>query len=324
MQSTLLILLALLSWSALLVLSRVILLATGLDPWLFTFIQMMAGGAFLILISGRLSGVSRLMKDPLIWLYGVLRVGTAAFFTAALVYTTTANAAFMSVLSVPTSVIVLSLFLARHPKRGELPGHAIILIGMFLLTQQIEGGWRNPAVLLMIASELCVVSSTLIAELHPINQTEDKRQRAGLTGIMLVVSACAMLILALCFGIASQNAPAVAKVLPDLPWLDDPYTLFNPLLWTLAILVGITLRGPSMFLALTVINRVRTENYLAAMAALPLTSLAFEFAAQRVGWLVPAPTITATTLCGILMVTGSLLVILTRSRTARTQTVKSH
>jgi len=295
MQGAGIVLAALTSWSLLLVISRVLLIQFELDPWLFTFIQMMAGGLMLIAISGQPRGLWPLFVDPLTWVYGVLRVATAAFFTAALLYTSAANAAFLAILSVPTSALIVWGALGRQPKTWELPGHALILLGLVALAASLEGGFRNPALMLMILSELCVVISTLIAERHPMNQTEDRRQRAALTGAMLVASAVVMLALAL---VAGQNASGA----------------FDPHLWLLAILVGVLLRGPSMYLALMAIHRVKTTNYLAGMAALPLTAMLFEWMAAQAGLIPPLPLWTSATAFGAVMIAGSLAVIAGRNR----------
>ena len=306
---------SLLSWAVLLVASRVTLLAFQLDPWLFTFIQMMAGGAFLVAIGARGSGLTKALRDPYTWVYGALRVATAGFFTAALVHTSVANAAFLGIVSMPISIVVVWVVLSRKPSRRELPGHAVIILGLALLAQNLEGGWRNPAIILMILSELCVVTSTLIGELHPLNQTDDPRQRAGLTGIMLLASAFFMLLAALCLSIVAQWLPAVRdSVSGSLAWIGNPALVVDTRLWAWAALVGVLLRGPSLFLSLKAIHQVRTENYIAAMAALPFLSLALEAVAVALGLLEPTTAAVPATLYGAMMMLGSLGVLRARSR----------
>ncbi|GAB5446148.1 MAG: hypothetical protein Gyms2KO_10210 [Gymnodinialimonas sp.] len=303
------------SWSILLVASRIILLTFDLDPWLFTFIQMMAGGLFLILMTGQIQALGLRLRDRWVWIYGILRVMTAAFFTAALIHTSAANAAFLAILSVPTSVLLVWAFLRRRPSPWELPGHILVLLGLVLIAGVIEGGWRNPAIALMILSELCVVCSTLIAELHPQNQSEDMRQRAGLTGLMLLASAFVMLVVAGSLTALALAVPSVTNILPvQIAWVHDPLILLDPALWGTAVLMGVALRGPSMFLALGAIYRVGTTNYLAALAALPLVSMLLEALAIRLNVLAPTAIWSSVTLFGCIMVVGSLLVIWSRAR----------
>lgn len=310
---------SLVSWSLLLVASRIILLTTQYDPWMFTLIQMMIGGAFLFLVSRGSASLKGVLSDPFIWCYGILRVATAALFTAALVHTSTANAAFLGVISVPMSMIVLWLIMRRRPTWQEIPGHFVILAGLAILALNLEGGWRNPAVILMLLSELCVVVSTIIAEFHPLNQTENVWQRARLTGVMLLASAFAMIVAALGIGILAQDAPVLQGLIPtDLTWIINPWSIFDPMLWVVAGLVGVLLRGPSLFLSLTAIYRVRTENYIAGMAALPFINLGFEAIASWAGMLPPIQSPVRSLLFGAAISLGSLLVLFARSRQVRT------
>lgn len=305
------ILLSILSWSLLLVVSRVLLVVYGLDLWLFTCIQMIAGGTFLVIAGGRGGRWGGALRNPHTWLYGVLRVATAAFFTAALVHTSTVNASFIAVMSVPVSALVLWLAVARRPKVREVPGHLLVLLGLALLGATLEGGYANPALLLMLVSELCVVTSTLIAELHPLNRTESTGQRAFLTGVMLLSSAIVMLAAAGGLGVAGRWLPDMGVPLPrGLPWLSEPALILDPRLWA----AGILLRGPSLFLALKAIHRARTENYLAGMAVLPFVTLALEAVAVALGWLDTPPATPRGLLFGSVMTLGSLAVLWARTR----------
>lgn len=308
------VLLSLLSWSLLLVASRVLLVSYGLDPWLFTCIQMLAGGVFLVIAGGQGGRWGGALRNPHTWLYGLLRVATAGFFTAALVHTSTANASFMAIMSVPISALILRLFVSRRPKSWELPGHLLVLVGMVLLGGALEGGYSNPALPLMLLSELCVVASTLIAEIHPLNRTESTSQRAFLSGVMLLSSAFVMLAAAAGLAAAGRWLPDAGMPPGGLPWLPDPAAILDPHLWISGILVGILLRGPSLFLALKAIHRARTENYLAGMAVLPFMSLALEAAAVASGWLEPAPSPLRGLLFGSVMTLGSLAVLWARMR----------
>lgn len=302
------------SWSLLLVVSRVLLFSYHFDPWLFTFIQMLAGGAFLIAFAGYRGGAMQALRNPYVWIYGVLRVATAALFTTALIHTNTANATFLGIVSVPISALLLWSVMSRTPSFREVPGHAILLTGLVLLASNLENGWRNPAILLMILSELCVVVSTLIAELHPLNQTDDVRQRAFLTGVMLLASASCILMLSMVLAGLASVFPGLRTIgSGSVAWLDDPLLAIDWHLWIWAIAVGILLRGPSVFLSMWAIHRVRTENYVAGMAALPFISLVLETAASGLGFL-EQPDVTArTTWYGCLVVFGSLAVMWARA-----------
>ncbi|WP_299970326.1 hypothetical protein [uncultured Roseobacter sp.] len=112
MTSLLGALLALIGWSVLLIIP----VNFAMDPWLFTFNQMMVGGIFLIMVSGKVQWRSSVLQQPAICIYGSLRLATAALFTAALVCATSTTVAFPAILPVPTSALVFVLAWSKTPK----------------------------------------------------------------------------------------------------------------------------------------------------------------------------------------------------------------
>ncbi len=312
-------LITMMSWALLIVISKVLLLTYHLDPWIFTVIQLMFGGLFLIVISRKLGTTMQALKSPYTWAYDFMRVLSAACFTASLLYISAANAGFFSFVSVPISALIFVIFFHRLPSLKELPGHLIIIAGIALLILSLEGTYSNPAVYLMLLCEFAVVSSVLIAELHPQNQGNDLQERASLSGVMLVASALTMLI-----GLATLSLfveePASAQTAADLtsklPHIELTQ-VWSPTMWIAALTVGVTLRGSSMFLSMQAINLVGGQNYVATFAALPFTSLAFELIADKTGILPQVMPDPAAILAGVIMTSGSLGIIWIRQRKAK-------
>jgi len=303
------------SWAFLIVISKGLLLAYTLDPWIFTIIQLMFGGLFLIAISRKLGATMEALKSPYTWAYGIARVLSAACFTASLLYISAANAGFFGLVSVPFSALVFAVLFFRLPSILEIPGHIIIILGVALLISTLEGTYSNPAVYLMVFSEFAVVASVVIAEFHPQNQGDDLQERASLSGVMLVASALIMLIslagLSLFTdGPATQSATDWTSNLP----LIDLTQVWSPTMWLAAIAVGITLRGVSMFLSMQAINLVGSQNYVATIAALPFTSLLFELIADKADYLPQAVPNPVTILAGVIMTAGSLGILWARQR----------
>lgn len=294
---------ALSSWALLLVASRALILQFDFDPWTFALVQMAAGGLAMMWLGRGTTRARETLLSPLTWLYGVLRVGTAAFFTAALVHTTTANAAFLGIVAVPLAALAAAVVLGAKPTRWELVGHGVVLAGLAAIAVGLDGGLSNPAVLLMLLSELCVVGASLIAELHPVNRGEDERSRAFLSGAVLCASAVA---LTLCLAVGDVLLPALFE-------RDAARGLGSPLLLLSAIAVGAVLRGPSIHLSLRAIRLAGATRYLAAMATLPLMAFGFEAAFVGLGLLSPAPHDAMVFGLGVLCVAGSLGVLIARS-----------
>ncbi len=307
MSAGLALLAAIASWAILLVASRVLILAFQLDPWSFAFLQMAAGGLFMMWVGRRTVRVRETLGSPLTWLYGVLRVGTAGFFTAALVHTSAANAAFLSILSVPLAVVATVFLFARRPARSELPGHALVLVGVVSLGNALEAGLANPAVVLMLMSTFCVVGATIVAEVHPVNKGEDERSRVFLTGAVLLVSALGLIVVLVLGQIAFRSFAPGDDVLATRG-------LADPLLWLCACAVGALARGPSVYLSLKAIARAGAVTYVAAMAALPLIAFVLERLVAVTGLGGPEAFQARLLAYGVLASLGSLLVVLARSR----------
>ena len=93
-------------WAALLTISRALLLTTGMDPWAFTFIQMLSGGVTLMIFAWRPGLSWRAAGRPLTWLFGLSRVTSAACFTAALIYVSLVEASLLGLISVTGAALL--------------------------------------------------------------------------------------------------------------------------------------------------------------------------------------------------------------------------
>lgn len=291
------------SWALLLVVSRALLLAWDLDPWAFSFIQLITGGLFLLLLSSGGSVPVSALRRLDTWIFGGLRVLTASAFTAALVHVSVLQVGLLGVMNVPMAVLAVWFVFGRVPGRRELPGHLAILTGIALLIARLDGGLANPAVWLILISEIAVVASSLIAEAHPNNQGDGLRARLRFTGLTLVVTALIFLVVRAGQSMLTGDGGALG--------LDG---LTSPSLWLAGLVVGVALRGPSMYLTFWSINAVGTHNYLAAVAFLPLVGQAFEYLLALGGWL-PMPALDIYDLGLIVAIIGGACLILRVRRT---------
>ena len=311
-------LVAMISWAILIVTSKGLIRTFQLDPWIFTVIQLMFGGGVLVLLGGQLSATLSALKSPFTWGYGLTRVLSAAGFTASLLYISAANAGFLAMISVPLSALVFAVVYTNMPSKWELPGHILIVLGAILLATTFEGGYTNPAVPIMIFSEMAVVLSTLLAEIHPQNQGSDPKERATLSGVMLLTSAFLFLVVFAALSILTgETDPSLAAPSTGLESVIPALNLaqvWSPLMWLCAIAVGITMRGPSTYLSLVAIKEVGSRNYVATLAILPFSCLVLELLADGIGLFPQALPAPITLLTGVMMTAGSLAVLWAASK----------
>lgn len=253
-------------WVGLLVVSRISMQRFELEPWSFSFVQLCAGGAVLLLVGGwRQLNFSSFLR-PMTWVLGALRVMSAAAFTAVLVWVSVLEAGIMAAINVPMVAAAVWFAFGRRPARGEWLGHVLILAPIPFLIIRLEGGFAHPVVWLMLFNEICLVASIIVAERHPDNISDQPGARMRFTGAVLLVTAFMFLVVRGVQGGMDSGA-------------------FDGVLLLCGVVVGICLRAPAMLLSFASIRLVGAQNYMLAIALMPLTGMVFEEIAVAAGLL---------------------------------------
>jgi len=294
-------------WALLMVASRVVLVRYQIDPWSFVFIQLIAGGIMLIALStgGEPADWSSLLRVQT-WVYGILRVTAAAVSTAAVVYATVAHAGTLGMSKVVIGVVGARLAFGRRPTSREYGGLLMVLAGIsVLIATRLDGGIRNPAVLLMFVSDVAVVASSLIAEAHPDNNSDNPAVRLRFTGTVLLITAA----LFLAFRVLQEGAAWRSGGL-GVDW--------GPAVWIGGLMVGVTLRGPAMHGSLKAIRLVGADVYLIVAPSLAFIALIFETIAAAFGLIEPASHGAVDILLMCFIATGVLWVFSARRSVAET------
>lgn len=294
------------SWAILIVISRVLVVEYGVNPWALAFVQMAIGGAAMIAAAGRGPLPLRALRRWQTWSYGVLRVMTAATFTAALAHGTAAEVSVLSALFIPIGIVLAWMVMKRPPASADVVGSAVVIAGIAGVASQLPGGVAGPASLLMMVSATGTASATDIAERHPDNQGDDSRGRLRLSGAALLATAAVMLAVT----VAAAHFDPAGAVAAHVP----VEAVFDPLVWISGILIGVVLRGPSTYATFRAIRMVGSENYLMGVAIMPGLNLAGETLAASAG-LLPMPSLSdATVTAGIICVAGALGIAAARWR----------
>lgn len=289
MPDTFLSLLAVFFWALLSVTSRIVLIRFNLDPWTFSFLQLLAGDVFLLLIGARHGGAVSSFARVSTWALGAMRVMSAALYTAVLASISVLEAGVIGAINLPVIAGIVWLMSGQHPNRRAWMGHALLLAAIVAMSSQIESDLRGLVLSLMILNALCLSAMNLIAERHPENTSPSLAARAWFTGVVLVVTA------GLFAAIRVTQGGGVSDML-------DP-----ALIWT-SICVGVLLRAPSMFLTFSAIRAAGAQNYTAAIAFLPLFGMVLEQASLALGLLNQSRFQTANVYIALMALIGTLIV----------------
>lgn len=286
---------AVLFWAALSVASRVLMLGLDLDPWAFSFVQLCAGGIVLLMASGRNATNLSSFRRPTTWILGVLRVLSAALYTAVLVWVSVLEAGIIGAINVPMIALAVWLVFKRRPAPGEWIGHGMIVGSMLFLLSGLEANVWRPAGGLMLMNAICLVGIAILAERHPDNISDQPGVRLRFTGAVLLVTAALFLVVRLVQGGLVDSG------------VD----------WRLLLVggsVGVLLRAPAMVLAFWAIRLVGAQNYVASVSLLPLLGMVFEQAAFTVGLLAVSRFQIGIFILALGVVSGTVLVVAARVR----------
>lgn len=255
---------AILSWALLSVVSRVLLVKFGFDPWMFSFLQLVSGGITLLALGYRGGRVRHSFARVSTWGLGALRVLSAALYFAVLASISVLEAGTLGAINLPVVAIMVFALNRTHPRGLAWAGHLIILGAVALVAARLEPDIRTSVLALMALNAVCLGAMNLIAEHHPENKSASLSGRAWFSGVVLSITAAVFLGARLVQG---------GELLGALGW---------PLLAS-SLIVGVCLRAPSMFLTFWAINAVGAQGYTAAIALLPLFGMGFEQAAIALG-----------------------------------------
>jgi len=266
-------------WAMLLVCNRIALTSFDIDPYAMTCWQLVFGGIALVLMAPGRRIPWRQFTLPINWTYGFLRVTTGVTWTASLLYISAPESGILSQTGMPLAAIAATFILGRPPRRSEWLGHATLIAGAVWLAWHLPGGFTNPAVLLMLASEVTAISSSVLAEKHPDNQIKDAWAHLRFTGVLLLITASIFL-----------AAPPLIDLISPVP---IPYIstagLFGTETLIAGLVIGVLFRGPAMVLSLRSIKTAGIEKYILSTSILPFILLALEMIAARFD-LTPPPT----------------------------------
>ncbi|MBU1210674.1 MAG: hypothetical protein KJ587_05290 [Alphaproteobacteria bacterium] len=184
-------------------------------------------------------------------------------------------------LSVPVSLVVGWLYLARLMTPKLWFGSAIIVAAVVPVLWNVEPGERIFAIVLAVICSLIVAVKTFASELHPANQAARTiAVKLRVTGLVVasttLIGACVLLPFVALAAFGAVEAPAL---IPPLAAFWHPPTLVTAIVLGAPIFVAMT------YLTFSSVVKIGTESFLATSALTPLSVVAIQAFATAFGQL---------------------------------------
>jgi drug/metabolite transporter (DMT)-like permease len=314
---------AVMFWGLLDASSRYAVVAMEADPMVFSCLNLMAGAVVLLAIAGPGAGGLETLRRGHTWMFGFFRVLMTLFLVFAFTALSASEVNFMLRVNVLFALVAAWVFFERKPTVADAPG-IILLTGGFLgLVLRQEDAFLNWAVGLVMLAAICDTILTIIAERHPVSKKAmGLHARCRYTGFVLFVTSLFFMLLA--FLIASTKTwfgddltylpEAAQQVLARAPTLAH-FTHGGTLLS--ALVIGVFLRAPSMYLYLYAARLLKAENLLMAATLAPFATLAAESLFIGTGILDAATLDMWDVIAGVCMTTGALSMVVFRALAKR-------
>lgn len=305
-------------WGLLDASSRYAVVAMDADPMIFSCLNLMSGAFLLLLIAGPGKGGLETIRQSHTWAFGFFRVLMTLFLVFAFTALSASEVNFMLRINVLMGMIVAWLFFKRKPGMTDVPGLLLLIGGFTLLVMRQQDAFLNWAVGLVILAAVCDTVLTVIAENHPASKrASGLKARCRYTGFVLLVTS--LFFLALAFGIAVFKAAmggdvatmpqAIQEVLGRTPEMSS-FTHFGTLVS--ALVIGVFLRAPSMYLYLYAARLLKTENLMMAATLAPFATLGSESLFVSMGWLQAATLDMVDVGAGMAMTFGAMSMVVLR------------
>lgn len=142
------------------VVSRILLLKFNFGPWMFSFIQLCAGGVTLLVMSGKGVLDPTSFRRSVTWILRALWVISAAQYMTILAMISVLEAGVLGAVCLPIIVVVVWIM-----TRIEWIGHLLILGAILFLVRGLEPEIQLYAAVLMGSGLLATAALFLIARL---------------------------------------------------------------------------------------------------------------------------------------------------------------
>jgi drug/metabolite transporter (DMT)-like permease len=290
--------------------------AWGCHVAAFILYSLLVSAVALLAFTGVGANARAVIGAPQTWIVGLSSISVETAYVLLLSHLPPAEGSLLIRLSIPLSMAIGFAWLGRRPAAWSWIGAALILATIAAVLAALLPMLDPAAATRILAfTAICAIALNLrsfASEFHPQNRAAktvfDKIQ---VTGLVTLVTCSAT---AAAIGIAM--ALVETGVLPSTPLIPTPVQLLHPPTAVLALVAGGALFTAMTYLSFSAVVKIRTENFIATSAFMPLAAFLVQWPAAYAG-LISLPPFSWRLLPALGMVIVGVLLIIWGGRRAQ-------
>lgn len=251
----------------------------GAHVVVFILFSMLFSGLSLLAVAGRPKHWREIALHPKTWAVGITNIVMEAAYFMMFPWLTPAEANLVLRLSIPIVVAMGVVLVARRPGLLTLAGVMIATLAVASYVASLDLGAKWGGLAFGIVASFFLGARSFASEFHPHNRgARSITEKMGVTGVVVLVTALAMLVTTgiAMLVIAAGLLPATALVPTPAEALHGPTLL-------LALVLGMAVFIAMYYLMFSSTVKIRTENFIATGALMPLTTLMVQAVAEAFG-----------------------------------------
>lgn len=254
------------------------------QPVVFTCVCLMVSAFILSLSAGPGKLVKETLKSPATWLYSFVLIGAYVVDVYVMRYVSATEASFFSRMTIPLSLLIAWVLFKRKPKRSDMYGLSIIILGLAWLIYLQPLTALGIILFVVILSALFQTIQFVIAETHSEAVAASKngtiRDKARVVGFVTFISSAVFLVLSLTLSFLRQSFDLA--VLSYIDFLPEPsgFIHFNTVM--AACFYGVFILPFIRYFKWAASYNLKAENILVFMAFIPVLTYAIESGAALV------------------------------------------
>ena len=259
--------------------------AYGAHAVVFILYSLLISASALVAYTGFGDNARAVMLTRESWIVGIGNMVVEGGYAILLSYVTPAEGSLLIRLSIPITLLIGAIVFGRRPALLAWAGAGLVGAVVLVLLSGIEAGTAVPVFACAMACALAVGIRAFASEFHEWNRAAKTIfEKIQVTGIITLVTAIA--------GSATVGALMTAihfNVLPATPLLPTPAALIHMPTILLALFVGGALFTAMTYLSFSCVLKIRSENFIATSAFMPVTALLVQIPAAAIGLITLPP-----------------------------------